>query len=134
MDLAITNALKDADLTPEQVDLMITQGTGVPAEDVAEAAAWQAALGPRAKTVPAAALTGAIGFGFAGDRGIALGTGAMALARQTVPPTAGHAKPAAGCELNLSSEPRSAKIRHAVVAGFSCTGQSAACVLRRVDS
>ncbi|MCD6304079.1 MAG: beta-ketoacyl-[acyl-carrier-protein] synthase family protein, partial [Planctomycetes bacterium] len=48
LDLAVRKALDDAGTYPEDVDLIVTHGTGVPGEDACEAACWQAAMGDAA--------------------------------------------------------------------------------------
>ncbi|HUU58535.1 MAG TPA: beta-ketoacyl synthase N-terminal-like domain-containing protein [Phycisphaerae bacterium] len=133
LDLAAAKAIADAGIGPEDVDVIVAHGTGVPAEDALEAAAWQAALGPAAKEVPAAALTGSIGSLFAGAGGVALAAAAMVLHRQTVPATANFSTPAPGCELNLSDSPRNARLQYAITGAFTVGGQSGACVLKRYE-
>lgn len=134
MDIAIRRALNEAALKPEQVDLIVAQGTGVPAEDAAESAAWHAALGDSAAKIPAVSLTGAFGSLFVGFGALAVAAAALAMARQAVPPTAGFDTLAAGCKLNLSGHARPARIDTAVVAAFDTAGQSAAVVLKRCQS
>ena len=58
---------------------------------------------------------------------------AMALARQTVPPTVNFERPFEGCALNLCAQPRKTPIRHVVAGGFTVGGQSGACVLKRYE-
>ena len=134
LDLAVGKALADAGVAPDDVDLIVTHGTGVPEEDRCEAAAWRAALGDRAGRVPAVAATGSVGSLFAGAGGMELAVAAMALHAGTVPPTANHTVAAEGCELGFVSKPRAADLACAVSGAFSVGGQSGACVLRRVGS
>ncbi len=130
---AIRAALKDAGIGPEQIDLVVPLGTGVPAEDLAEAAALHEALGRRAGTVPVVPVTGALGNLFAGAGAVNLAVAAMALRRQTVPPAVNceHADPA--CELNVPQQPLQTELRYALCAGFAVGGQSAAAVLKRYE-
>jgi 3-oxoacyl-(acyl-carrier-protein) synthase len=58
---------------------------------------------------------------------------ALALHKQTVPPTSNFETPFDGCTLNLASEPRETHIRYAIVGAFSVGGLSAACVLKRYE-
>ena len=53
LDAAVGNALADAGMGADDVDVIVTHGTGVPAEDRAEADAWATALGDRAPAAPA---------------------------------------------------------------------------------
>ena len=133
LDAAVSNALDDAGLEPQDVDVIVTHGTGVPAEDRAEADAWAAALGETAHTAPAVALTGAIGSLYAGAGGAELIVAAMALHNQSVPPTVNFPTAADGCTLSLAAEPRSGNYTTAVTGAFSVGGQSGAIVLKKYE-
>jgi len=134
LDLAADNALRDAGIGPDDIDLVVAHGTGVAGEDRCEADAWRAALGRRAETVPATALTGAIGSLFAGAGGAELAAAAMALHTQTVPPTVNFAAPAEGCGLNFAAGRREAKLNYVVSGAFAIGGQSGACILKRYEA
>jgi 3-oxoacyl-[acyl-carrier-protein] synthase II len=133
LDLAVKKALKNAGITPGQVGLIMAHGTAVPGEDVAEAAAWKAALGESAARIPACALTGAVGSLYAGAGAASIAMAAMALQKQVVPPTINFASAAADCGLNLAGGPREAKFDYVVCGSFTIGGQSAACVLKKGD-
>lgn len=134
LDLAVKNALRKAGIGPEQVGAVFAHGTGVPGEDAAEAKAWQSAMGEAAAKVPAVALTGAMGSLFAGAGGVNLAVAAMALHKQTLPPTANFVRPADGCGLKFSPQAREAKLDYAAVGSFTIGGQSGACVLKRYET
>ena len=134
LDLAVTNALRDAGVRPEQIGLIFAHGTGVPSEDALEAQAWRTALGEVATKVPAVAITGTVGSMFAGAGGVAISLAAMALQKQTVPPTVNFSRPADGCGLNFSAQARPAKMDYAVAGAFTVGGQSGAVVLKRCDA
>jgi len=131
LDLAIKKALADAGLAPPDVGLIVAHGTGVPGEDLAEVSAWREALGPAAETVPACAVTGAIGSLYAGTGGVQIALAAMALHTQTVPATVNFQKPARGCEMSFSAAVRAVEARYAICGAFSVGGQSGVCVLKR---
>jgi len=133
LDLAVGKALDDAGIGPGDVGLIVTHGTGVPDEDVCEARSWRAAFGSAIESVSACAMTGSIGSLFAGAGGVECALAAMALHRQTIPPTVNHRAPAGECGLNFLREPRAAELEYAVTGAFSVGGQSGACVLRRCE-
>jgi 3-oxoacyl-[acyl-carrier-protein] synthase II len=133
MGSSVKNAMAAAGVTADQVDLVVAHGTGVPGEDQAEAREWREALGGRLGAIPAVAITGATGSLFAGAGGVQAAVAAMAIHTGIVPPTVNFARPADGCELNLSAQVRRADIRCAVTAAFTVGGQSCACVLRRYE-
>jgi 3-oxoacyl-[acyl-carrier-protein] synthase II len=130
---AVSNALRDAGITPDDVDMILTYGTGVPGEDAAEALAWHEALGDRAAEIPAASITGPTGSMFAGSGGVQLAVAAKSLAEQTIPPTAHFNSPAEGCDLNLAAEPRQQDLRYVVTGAYTVGGQSGACVLKKTE-
>ncbi len=129
--LAIRRAMKDANVTPDEVDLIVTHGTGVPGEDALESAAWQKALGERVSSIPAMSITGTIGSLFAGAGGVQLAVAARALQEQLVPPTRNYSAPAEGCSLQFQTDPTAREIRTLVSGAFSVGGQSAVCVLKQ---
>ena len=131
LDLAVSRALADAGITPDEVDMIAAHGTGSPGEDDCEAPAWARAMGDAIDTIPAATTTGLVGSLIAGAGGVSAATAAMALHTQTVPPTTNFTTPADGCRLQLSNQPRRAKLNYVVTGAFSVGGQSAACVLKR---
>jgi 3-oxoacyl-[acyl-carrier-protein] synthase II len=130
LDLAIRKAMDNAGVGPEDVDLIVAHGTGVPGEDRLEAQAWHDALGGAAEGIPAFVITGSIGSLFAGAGGVEVAAAAMAISTQAVPPAVNFAA-ADGCSLNLKPQARTGRVGCAVTAAFTTGGQSAAVVLRR---
>ena len=131
LDRAARSALRDAKVAPDAVDLIVAHGTGVPAEDRLEAAAWQSALGDRAQNIPAWSITGAVGSTFAGAGAIELAGAALAIANQIAPATVNFDKPIDGCRMNFLRQSRQAKIDCLVSGAHTVGGQSAAVVLKR---
>jgi 3-oxoacyl-[acyl-carrier-protein] synthase II len=129
--VAIGSALGDAGVVPDQVDLVIAHGSGVPQEDVAEARALRQALGPRGEQVPVVSLTGALGDLFAGAGAVHLATAAMALYRQVAPPTVNCRRVDAACGLRVPAQPVEQELGCVLVAGHGVGGQAAAVVLKR---
>ncbi len=130
---AISAAIADAGISPEQIDLVIPHGTGVPAEDAAEADALRRALGERAESVPVSPLTGGFGNLFAGAGAVQLAVAAMALHRQTIPPAVNYKKPNDACRLNVPKEPTEAKLQCVLCCIHATGGQDAAVVLKRYE-
>ena len=133
LGLAVRAAMKDAQIGPEQVGLIVTHGTGVAGEDVCETAGWRSVLGDLAERIPAVAVSGSLGSLFAGAGGVELAVAAKAMHSQTVPPTVNFTSAAPDCGLDLHSAARSGDFEYAVSAAFSVGGQSGACVLRRIE-
>ena len=83
LKLAIELALKDGDLQPEQVGLVVSHAMGDPVMDGAERAALQEVL----PGVPVVAPTAAIGHTGAASGTMGIVTGVLALAKKMIPPT-----------------------------------------------
>lgn len=83
--LAILSALRDANLTPNDIDAIIPHAIGVPSMDTAELASFREVFGPRLDTIPLIALTPIIGDCAAGAGGLQVAAAALALHHQTLP-------------------------------------------------
>jgi 3-oxoacyl-[acyl-carrier-protein] synthase II len=114
--LAIRAALRDANIGPEAIDLIVPFGLGAPDFDRAELAAIQAVLGAHAKSVAMAPLKPLVGNCGAGAGGLDVCVAAKAIAEQTLPMAGGRRVP----------------IRAALTVNISLGGQNAAIVLGRV--
>jgi len=130
---AMRAAIRDAGIEPGQVGLIIPSGTGVPAEDAAEARAIGEVFGDDAGRIPVVPLTGSMGNLFAGAGGVDLAAAAMALHKQTVPPVVNCDEPAADCPLNLPTAPVEGGLEYALCASATVGGQSGAVILKRYE-
>ncbi|MCT9079653.1 ketosynthase chain-length factor [Streptomyces fulvoviolaceus] len=110
----IHRALTDAGLTPDAVDMVFADASGVPAEDLAEARAITEVFGPGGVPVTAPkTLTGRL---YAGGAALDVATALLALSAGVVPHTAGLGRPAPGCEIDLVLDrPRQTDPRTALV-------------------
>jgi 3-oxoacyl-(acyl-carrier-protein) synthase len=63
---------------------------------------------------------------------VQLALAAKAMQAGQLPPTVNHARPAEGCELNLSNKTRTLDLNCVVVGAYTVGGQSGAVVLRKV--
>ncbi|WP_428387230.1 beta-ketoacyl-[acyl-carrier-protein] synthase family protein [Mucisphaera sp.] len=128
---AISKALVEAGLTPDDIDLIVPGGSGVPAYDRAEAAAMRAVFGERLIDIPVVAIKAIAGDCFAGGGAIDLAVAAQALRSQKVPAVVNRDKPLAGIGGNRSASETG--LRHVLVFGSSVGGQNAAIVLKRYE-
>lgn len=126
---AIRWALKDAGITPDQVDAIAPMAAGVPVLDAREFGSLRAALGDAA-TRPMITVTPNAGNALAGHGGLTTAAAAMALHTQRLPARVHAGKPA-GADAG-ACETREASLRHVLVCAGSFGGQAAALVLRRV--
>ena len=130
---AITLALEEAGLKPEDVQYLNLHGTSTPLNDRVETKAVKIALGEHARKVPMSSLKSQIGHaqGACGAAGLA----ATLLAMETgeVPPTLNIDVPDPDCDLDYVPQAgRHASIEHAVCNCVAFGSKNSAIVLRKV--
>ena len=131
--LAIKNAMKDARVTPADVDLVGTFGCGTVEHDAAELRAWRTALGEACLDMPALAIKGMTGTGGAGSGAIDFCATVMALYNNTIPPSPNTDPADPLCAFRFAkTDPVDCRIRTAVSVAYALSGgQNAALVIKR---
>ncbi|MGW4571553.1 ketosynthase chain-length factor, partial [Streptomyces tendae] len=129
---AAENAIADAGLTPQDIDVVFADAAGVPELDQAEAAAVTGLFGRRAVPVTAPkTMTGRL---LAGGAALDVATALLALREGVIPPTVNVRTPAPAYGLDLVvDQPRDSNLRSALVLARGFGGFNAALVLRRCD-
>jgi 3-oxoacyl-[acyl-carrier-protein] synthase II len=132
---AITRALRDADVTPEQVAYVNAHGTSTPLNDASETAAIKLALGEHAYNVPVSSTKSAIGHLLGAAGAVEAIATVLALNDRVAPPTLNYEEP--DPDLDLDYVPGSARALngngHGLVAlsnSFGFGGHNAVVVLR----
>lgn len=97
---AISLALKDANLTPDQVSYINAHGTSTPANDSTETAAMKKALGEHAYKITVSSTKSMTGHLLGGSGGIEAVAAVMAVANDRVPPTINLDNPDPACDLD----------------------------------
>ncbi len=97
---AISLALKDAQITPDQVSYINAHGTSTPANDSTETAAIKRALGQHAYQVAISSTKSMTGHLLGGSGGIEAVATVMAIANDRVPPTINLQNPDPDCDLD----------------------------------
>jgi 3-oxoacyl-[acyl-carrier-protein] synthase II len=129
---AIRAAMRDAEITPGDVELIVPSGCAIPAWDRAEAAALRTVFGQRLPGVPIVSVKPLVGNCGAGAGAIDVAVAARALATQTIPARVNCDDPI-DAALNCRTAPSAAApLRHALVFTTSLGGQNVALVLRKV--
>ncbi|MEO8587087.1 MAG: beta-ketoacyl-[acyl-carrier-protein] synthase family protein [Acidobacteriota bacterium] len=134
---AIDAALAQAGRTAANVGFVSAHGTGTTFNDAMEEAALAHVLGALARTVPVNGIKGAIGHTLGAAGALEAVLSVLVLARQVVPPTAGHAESRADSPLAVvSGRPlvpaRPVAVARSTSAAFG--GTSAALVLESVEN
>ena len=132
---AMTNALRSAEVAPDEVDYIVAHGTATPLNDATETRAIKAAYGTAAHKVAISSPKSMIGH-LVGAAGIASAlAGLGAIRDQIIPPTANLRTPDPECDLDyVPLTARKARIDTVAVHGFGFGGQNAVAILRRLDA
>lgn len=113
---AILAALRDAALTPDDIDLISAHATATPHNDAAEYAAYQRVFGESLSDIPVTAFKSHLGHTLGGAGAVELVLTMLAMRDGIVPPVAGVSRDAVEfANLNLvTDQPRRASVRHAI--------------------
>jgi 3-oxoacyl-[acyl-carrier-protein] synthase II len=126
---AVAAALKEAGITPDQVDHVNAQGFSTPREDRWEARGLNKVFGTAVPVFGAKSYFGSLG---AGGAGVELAASLLALTHGTLPPTLNHEETDPECPILVAAgAPRPVTKEYAVKVSFTEMGQCAALVVRR---
>ncbi|HWC18886.1 MAG TPA: beta-ketoacyl-ACP synthase II [Terriglobales bacterium] len=127
------NALRDANLKPEQVDYINVHGTSTPLGDVLETKAIKHAFGEHAKNGLAVSSTKSMtGHLLGGAGGLEAGITVLALRDQMLPPTINLDNPDPECDLDyVPNKSRKAKVNIALSNSFGFGGTNGSLIFRR---
>jgi len=125
---AVQAALRDAGVTPDEIDLIVPHASGSWALDSGEFAALRAIFGARVADIPLVTLTPMIGETWAGHGALAAAVASLCLREQRLPARVHGGSPMTGALVGPASETAFA-CRRALVCGGALGGQCAAMVL-----
>jgi 3-oxoacyl-[acyl-carrier-protein] synthase II len=130
---AMTNALRNSGVAPDEIDYIVAHGTATPLNDVTETRAIKAAFGDHAYRVAISSPKSMIGH-LVGAAGIASALAGIAAIRDgVIPPTANLRTPDPECDLDyVPLTARKARVETVQVDGFGFGGQNAVAIFRRV--
>ncbi|MBA2758032.1 MAG: beta-ketoacyl-ACP synthase II [Chloroflexi bacterium] len=130
---AMTAALRNSGVAPNEVDYIVAHGTSTSLNDVTETRAIKTAYGEHARKVAISSPKSMIGH-LVGAAGIASVLAAVgALRDQVIPPTANLHTPDPECDLDyVPLVARRVRVDTVAVNGFGFGGQNAVAIFRRV--
>lgn len=124
-------ALKKADLSPEEVDLVSAHGTSTPSGDVHETLALKRVFGARAHKVPISATKSMTGHLLGAAGALQAVITVMAIRGGIIPPTINYTMPDPQCDLDyVPNVARRASIRVALSNSFGFGGHNVALVFK----
>ncbi|MBU0719167.1 MAG: beta-ketoacyl-ACP synthase II [Planctomycetes bacterium] len=131
---AMLGALRDAGISPEEVDYINAHGTATPLGDVAECRAIKQVFGEWAKKLVVSSTKSSVGHSLGASGAIELIAAVCAVRHSIIPPTINLDHPSEGCDLDFA--PNTARDRKVTVAlsnSFGFGGHNA-CILIRAFS
>ncbi len=132
---AVRDALRDADLRPEQVDYVNAHGTSTVMNDLSETRALRRAFGDHCDRLAVSSNKGQMGHLVAAAGAVEAVFGWCALRHGVLPATANLDRPDPQCDLDhVAGEPRRAAARRAVSNSFGFGGSNATLVLERDET
>ena len=132
--LAISRAIEDAELRPEDVDHISAHGTGTPLNDAAETAAIKRALGEHAYKVSVSGIKAMLGHTAGAAGALAVIGCVKSIETGMVPPTINYETPDPECDLDyVPNHARQQNVRVAIANAFGFGGQNAVILARRFE-
>ena len=131
---AMSQALKDAQVSPEDIDYINAHGTSTPLGDLAETLAIKAVYGDHARRLVVSSTKSQIGHLLGASGGVEFVVCVQALLNQTAPPTINLDNPDEGCDLDyIPHEARQMTINRVMKNSFGFGGHNACLVLSRFE-
>ncbi|MET0772586.1 MAG: beta-ketoacyl-ACP synthase II [Candidatus Limnocylindrales bacterium] len=133
---AMTEAMRDAGVAPDEVDYIVAHGTSTPLNDVTETRAIKSAFGDHAHRTAISSPKSMVGH-LLGAAGVMSALAAIGAIRDgTIPPTINLEEPdLPECDLDyVPNVARSKRVDTAIINGFGFGGQNAVAVFRRFEA
>jgi len=126
------NAIRDACITPEQVDYINAHGTSTEVGDRAETVGIKRAFGDHAYKVAVSSTKSMTGHLLGGAGGLEAGITVMALRDQMAPPTINYENPDPECDLDyVPNHARPMKIEYALSNSFGFGGTNGCLIFKK---
>jgi 3-oxoacyl-[acyl-carrier-protein] synthase II len=131
---AMSLALADAGIPPDELDYIAPHGTGTPLNDVSETRACKTVFGEYAYQIPISSNKSMVGHMLGAAGAISTAVSALVMRDGIMPPTINLKNPDPECDLDyVPNEAREAHVDTAIVNAFGFGGQNATVVLRRME-
>lgn len=131
--VAMQAAMREAAMSVDDVQYIAAHGSGTRQGDNTEAAAMRTVFGPAAHRLAASSIKPSTGHLVGGAGALNVGVAALAVHRQTLPPTLNLENVDPACQLDwVPREARSVPVQHALAVARGLEGQNVALSLRRV--
>ena len=129
---AMSNAIKDAGLTPEDIDYIGAHGTGTQMNDAIETKAIKTTFGESAYDVAISSIKSMTGHTLGAAGALSAIAAVQAMHNGYIPPTINLQTPDPACDLDyVPNTPRQADVKVAMVNGFGFGGQNVCLVMQK---
>jgi 3-oxoacyl-[acyl-carrier-protein] synthase II len=126
-------ALRDAGMSPDEVQHINAHGTATPQNDSAEARGFRRVFGDRIDRIPVTSVKSMIGHCLGASGAVEAATLALTIARGAIPPTIHHTETDAVCAVDVvANEAREQRVRCGVSTSLGFGGNDSALVMRAV--
>jgi 3-oxoacyl-[acyl-carrier-protein] synthase II len=130
--MAMTKAMRQAGLAPDEIDHIVAHGTSTPLNDVTETRAIKAAFGPQAYRIPVSSPKSMVGHTLGAAGALSAIAAVGAIRDGWIAPTINYHEPDPDCDLDyVPNVKRQSKVETAMINGFGFGGQNAVAIFRR---
>jgi len=130
---AMKKALRNAGLTPEDLDYINAHGTSTPLNDRTETYALKQALGPAIANIPVSSTKSSLGHMLGAAGAVEAMICLLAIRDDILPPTINYDEPDPDCDLDyVPNTPRKATVNVAMTNSFGFGGHNATLLFRKI--
>ena len=127
------DALRDAELTPEQIDYINAHASSTQLNDSTETLSIKEVFGEHARRIPVSGTKGYTAHALGATGAMEVAICALALDREWIPPTINYQNPDPACDIDVvPNHGREAELNHVMTNSFGFGGINACIVLGRV--
>jgi 3-oxoacyl-[acyl-carrier-protein] synthase II len=133
--MAMTKAMRQAGLAPDEIDYVVAHGTSTPLNDVTETRAIKAAFGEQAYRIPVSSPKSMVGHTLGAAGALSAIAAVGAIRDGWIPPTINYHEPDPECDLDyVPNVKRQSKVETAMINGFGFGGQNAVAIFREFSA
>jgi 3-oxoacyl-[acyl-carrier-protein] synthase II len=133
--MAMTKAMRQAGLAPDEIDYIVAHGTSTPLNDVTETRAIKSAFGERAYRIPVSSPKSMVGHTLGAAGALSAIAAVGAIRDGWIAPTINYHEPDPECDLDyVPNVKRQSRVDTAMINGFGFGGQNAVAIFRRFDA
>ena len=128
------NAIKDADIQPEQIEYINAHGTSTPPNDRIETMAIKRLFGERARKLAISSTKSMIGHLLGAAGAVEAGITSLVVERGVIPPTINYENPDPDCDLDYTpNKARKLNVRYALSNSFGFGGTNASLLFKKYE-